>query len=74
MVYTDLDEAGEYTAVAPAVTVAGGGTVSADIQLIHGGILAGMVRDKVTGKGIGGLRVALEGPSAAKGGEWGFES
>ncbi len=58
-VYCDTDNLMEYTAFAPIVTTIEGRTTTTYIQLIHGGMVAGMVRSKLSGKGIGGLDVGL---------------
>ena len=58
----DNDPGGEWVAKAVEVDVAAGRQASADLIMIHGGILTGRVRDQETQKGLAGLHVALYGP------------
>jgi beta-lactamase regulating signal transducer with metallopeptidase domain len=57
------DPGGEWIAKAAEVEVAAGKLAAADLLLIHGGVLTGMVRDQDTHKGLAGLDVALHGPA-----------
>jgi beta-lactamase regulating signal transducer with metallopeptidase domain len=59
----DNDPAGEWVAKAVEVDVAADRQASADLAMIHGGILTGRVRDQETLKGFAGLHVALHGPA-----------
>lgn len=54
----------EWTANAVEVDVTAGKQAAADLMLIHGGILTGMVRDQGTHNALAGLDVALHGPAS----------
>lgn len=69
----DDDRFGDWTARAAEIDVAQGEHATANLPLIHGGIITGIVRDQESHKGLAGLDVALHGPahpSAAAGVQW----
>lgn len=56
-------EPGQWTARAVQVSLAEGGYATADLTLIHGGIITGRVIDRVTSKGVAQVGVGLYGPA-----------
>jgi hypothetical protein len=66
VVVIDLEqhEPSDWTAHAAQLDVASGERATADLVMIHGGLITGRVRDQQTHKGSANMEVALHGPSA----------
>ena len=59
----DDDRLGDWTARAAEVDVAQGEHATANLVMVHGGMITGVVRDQETHKGLAGLDIGLHGPA-----------